>query len=107
MKEYTVVNDTSYILGTPVRLIMLMEKLRQDRTRIRIVYGDPLTGIAWVDAVPERGRIGRSTGNSKIPLLVKTSRSLGGGAILTDKILQVYSSPEGKLLYDHKACHTT
>lgn len=50
-----------------------------NRVRLRFHYGDPQTGEAWGDV--ETGRVGRSTGTQKIPLVVHNARSLGGGAL--------------------------
>ena len=55
------------------------------RYRVRIWYcGD--NGIAWEEEFDVTGRIGRSNGNFKIPILIHDSRSYGGGAILTGRI---------------------
>lgn len=99
--EYKIVNDTAYHVDTPDALVALLEKLRVLRERCAFVYGDPETGIPWEDR-PLRGRIGRSTGNVRIPLLVRTSRSLGGEALLDHCILEVRESVGSKVLYRRK-----
>lgn len=98
-QEYKVVNDTAYHLNTPDDLIAVMERCRKDRTRVRITYGDVATGTPWDSYALDVGRIGRSTGSRKIPILVHNARSMGGGGILTDCILQVRESRGGKVLY--------
>lgn len=100
MKE---VNGTSYHDETPDDLIDLLEKVRVSRQRIQLFYGDRKTGQAWPPSyAAERGRIGRSMGPQKIPLLIKTSRSLGGEGILDHCIVEVQESVGGKTLWKHK-----
>ena len=100
--EYKVVNDTAYDVRTPDALVSLLEKMRMLRARCAFVYGDPETGVVW-DDTPLRGRIGRSTGTYKIPLVIKTRRSMGGEALLTHCILVVKESVGGKIIYDRRA----
>ena len=45
------------------------------------------------------GTIGRSTGTIKTPLLISNSRSLGGGAILTDCIVKIVDVKTKRVLY--------
>lgn len=89
-----------YHKNTPDSLIELLETLHRTRQRVRVVYGNLDTGVAWTSATPSRGRIGRSGGGmGAIPLLVRTSRSLGGEALMEGRILRIYESPSNKLLY--------
>src|SRR5208282_5666825 len=103
-KTYQVVNGTAYDHRTPADLIRILERVREDRTRIHLYYGDTDTGRMWEEGTQkERGTIGRSTGIYKIPLLVRTSRSMGGEAILDYCILQLSESRGGKVLWRHPA----
>ncbi len=99
--NYKVVNGTSYHKETPDDLIALLEKLRTSGERVILLYGDIKTGIPWETYGRfDRGRIGRSMGASKIPLLIRTRRSLGGEGILDHCIVQIReSSKNGKFLY--------
>jgi hypothetical protein len=93
-----VVNDTVYNDKTPRAVINILERARQSRERICIRYGDPATGRNWGD--PRMcGRIGRSTGTSKIPLLIKTARSTGGEGILDHAIIRITAGEH--VLYEH------
>jgi hypothetical protein len=83
------VNETYYHTETPDDLIKVLEDLLDSKQRVAIHFGDVVTGK---EAYVERGTIGRSTGTQKIPLLVKTSRSLGGGALLSEAILKITES---------------
>lgn len=87
MTEYRIEGDTAYHIDTPIPVIEILEKARQNRTRIRIWYGKD--GQCWNDEFDTIGTVGRSTGQYKIPLLIKNSRSIGGAAILDDCIIRV------------------
>ena len=64
-------------------------------------YGDTETGQSWRETFDIRGSIGRSTGSIKIPLLIKTSRSLGGGAVLDHCLVKITDANTKKILYIH------
>lgn len=76
--------------------------IHKTRDRVRIVYGDPVTGKDWLEEYDVMGRIGRSTGEVKIPLLIANERSMGGGAILTANILKIVLVDNKKVLYQHE-----
>ena len=80
--EYKVVNGTSYHINTHSTIVDILERARQNRTRIILDYGDTETGQSWGERFDICGYVGRSTGQSKIPLLVYNSRSLDGGEYL-------------------------
>jgi hypothetical protein len=104
-KEYTEVDGTFYDSRTPLAVARILERFRINRMRLKIHHGDSETGLAWGDS--ESGRIGRSTGPVKIPLLVKNSRSMGGGAILDHCIVKIeYANKKnGGTLYQHPKYH--
>jgi|SaaInlV_200m_DNA_2_1039689.scaffolds.fasta_scaffold123082_2 hypothetical protein len=91
-RKYQVINNTSYHIETPRDLCLILEILRNDKTRIKLNYGDVKTGKSWEDKYDITGTIGRSTGTSKIPLLIHNIRSLGGGAILDHCIIEITES---------------
>ena len=101
--KYKVVNGTSYHIDTPDEVVKVLEVARKNRTRIRLFYGDTNTGRCWLEVYGTIGRIGRSTGCNKIPLLIKTSRSTGGGAILDDCIVKI--TIDKKVVYQHPQYH--
>jgi len=94
-----IVDGTHYHPATPDHLIQLLELCRRTKLRIVIKYGDVKTGKVWEDATPNRGHIGRSMGDCKIPLLIRTRRSSGGEGILDHCILEIRRSKGGKVLY--------
>jgi hypothetical protein len=97
--KYIEVNGTSYQKGTPKEVIDVLENARTSRTRIKLYYGDHETGKDWKETMDTVGTIGRSTGSIKVPLLIKLSKSTGGGAILTDSIVKIKDVKTGKVLY--------
>ena len=85
MKTYKVVNGTSYDARTPDQVIGILEKARLERIRLHVSLGytdGPSVGLDWLEEFDSHGYIGRSTGSIKVPLLIATSRSTGGGALL-------------------------
>lgn len=69
--------------------------------RVRIWYGDTTTGESWLEEYDVTGKIGRSLGPTQIPLLVKNSRSYGGGALLDSSIVRIDSITQRYTLYKH------
>lgn len=96
-----VISGTTYKKATPKEVIALLEDSRINRKRLLITYGNSVTGEPWGDVV--RGHVGRSTGDWKIPILIKTKRSLGGEAILDDCIVKIQESKGGKILWQWKS----
>jgi hypothetical protein len=88
-EKYRFVNGTAYHLETPDAVVKWLETSRQNGQRIRIFYGDVETGRDWMEEYDTIGRVGRSTGDVKIPILIKSERSHGGGAILDHCIVRI------------------
>ena len=99
-QSYNEVNGTSYHLGTSQTMIDILERLRTSQERVQFLYGDTSTGRAWGDV--EVGRIGRSTGNVKVPLVIPNRSSMGGGALLDHCIvgIQATQAPH-RWIYKH------
>jgi hypothetical protein len=89
MEQFKVVNGTYYDSRTPDRIIELLESARKNHERIRVFYGDVLIGLSWLDEYDTIGTISRSMGPQKIPILIKSSRSSGGGGILDHCIIRI------------------
>jgi hypothetical protein len=92
-------SGTCYHQETPDQVIRILEKLQNSGTEVRIYYGDAHTGQSWHDEFDVVGRIGRSTGRIKIPLLVP-SGDCGGPGLLDHCIIRIDSREE--TLYQHK-----
>ena len=86
---------------TNSKVIEAIDNVINTGIRIRFWYGDDETGCSWVEENDTIGTIGRSTGDYKIPLLIKNKRSLGGGAILTHCIVKLVDISNNKVLYVH------
>lgn len=93
--KYKVINETCYHIETPSLVVDILEASRQNKTRLKLYYGDTKTGVLWGDVVT--CRVGRSTGRIKIPLAIKQSRSMGGEGLLDHCIVKITS--EGKTIY--------
>lgn len=100
-KEYLVNQEIFFHKDTHERVIMLLCNAHANNTRLKIFLGDTKTKKLWEDD-PEIGYIGRSTGQIKIPLLIKNKRSFGGGGLLTQCIVKIeYANKKnGGVLFD-------
>lgn len=97
--DYRIVNGTSYHLGTSDAVVRALEHARATGMRIRIFLGDVNTGRSWNEENDVVGKLGRSTGTIKVPLLLTSSRSTGGGAISDNAIVAILS--KNGWLYKH------
>ena len=99
--KYKTVNGTSYHNETSDNIINVLEHCRMNNVRIILDYGDVSTGQSWGERYDITGTIGRSCDINKIPLLIKTKRSMGGGGILDRCIVKILSSKGKEALYSH------
>lgn len=100
---YKIINGTAYHIETPIEVINILENAMKNRIRIRVFYGDNKTGKDWLEENDTIGYVGRSTGRIKIPLLIRTNRSFGGGSILDDCIVRI--TQDKRVLYQHENYH--
>ena len=70
--------------------------------RIRVFYGDIVTGKDWGEEWETVGYVGKSTGWKPCALLINNRRSLGGGAI-SSAIVKIMDVQTKKVLYQHPA----
>lgn len=105
MSKYKQVNGTFYHVETNDEVIRVLENCRESRTRIVLDYGDTKTGNSWNEVYDVTGRVGRSGGVVKIPILVHNSRSMGGGAIFDHCIIGIKESKGGRVMYAHELSH--
>ena len=92
--------ETHFHSETPYPVRMVLESARINGQRIRLFLGDKKTGVCWSDEFDVIGKVSRSTGTQKIPILLKNSRSSGGGAILDHCIIAIATAP-GRFAYKH------
>lgn len=98
-------NQVHYYTATPDAVIQVLERARDNHTRLHISYGDRVTGRDWLEEFESYGYVGRSTGRSPIPLLVHNQRSMGGGALMSDNIVRIRTSSGGRVLWQHPSYH--
>jgi len=84
---------------TPPAVVTILDRCMRAGERIRIFLGDSETGADWCEEYDTIGTVGRSTGWKKTALLIRTSRSTGGGAILADCIVRIMSG--AREIYRH------
>lgn len=95
-------SGTYYYEDTDIDVVIRLDSLIHTDTRVRIFYGDterqdfesvhghkPDPGKDWGEEYDMIGTIGLSTGTKPITLMLNNSRSMGGGAILTDSIVRI------------------
>lgn len=97
-----VVNGTSYPTNIPSKLVDVLEKCRLNKTRIVIEYGYTETGISFGEIHDTTGYVGRTTGDSKVPIMLYNTRSDGGMCLMLNRILNIKESKGKKLIYSHK-----
>lgn len=100
-------SGTYYSEKTPDEVIRVLESVRHTDQRIKIYLGDRETGRDWMEEDGKVGKVGRSSGPVKIPILLRTINSDGGGAILEDCIVKIKTSPATteRVLYQHPKYH--
>jgi hypothetical protein len=104
--EHACVNHTwLYDWGqdTPQAVKAALLDAKDTGARVRIFYGDPVTGRDWGQEHDVTGTVSRSTGWFKCLILVANSRSDGGPAILTGNTVRLYVG--GQEVYRHPQYH--
>lgn len=86
---------------TPEVVRTTLERARLQRSRLRIFYGDTGTGRDWLNEYDVVGTIGRSSGITKIPLMIANERSSGGPGILDSCIVRIIDCSSRRELYRH------
>lgn len=93
-------SGTCYHQETPDAVVRILESCIKSCEIVRVFLGDTSTGQSWHEEHDVVGRIGRSSGSIKIPLLVPEN-DCGGPALLDHCILRI-DSRNGGTLYQHK-----
>jgi len=86
--------------GTDQNAAKILESCRAQERKIRLIPGDTHTGEPWLEEHDVVGRIDRSTGTLKVPLLIESGEH-GGSAILCASILGIVDWASGNFLYRH------
>lgn len=100
--RYKKINGTAYHLETLDMVCHILEDSRINYRRIRIKYGDPVTGLDWDDS--DAGIVYRSGVLVELPRLSRNN-GLGSPPILDNNIVKIFSR-NGKILYKHSYYHT-
>jgi hypothetical protein len=74
------------------------------RRRIRIHYGDTITGRAWGDH--DEGYLSLSSGEEPAPIVLYNKNSTSGPAVLMKNIIKIEPTIGGTSLYRHPSFHT-
>lgn len=99
-KQYKVSdNGTAFHIDTDNEVCRILDEAINSQRRLKIYLGDTKTGKDWNEEHDTIGRIGRSTGIFKIPLLIHNSRSLGGPALLDNCIVKIKDIETGRVLF--------
>lgn len=93
------VNYIAYSNKASDELIRILEKIRKNKRRIRIFYGDSTTGKCWHETYDIIGTIGLSTGCMQVPILIANNRSTGGSELMSGCIVQI--TEDKKVIYKH------
>jgi hypothetical protein len=90
---------------TPKQVQDILTHLNMSKERVRLYYGDPVTGRSWLNEHDIYGTIGRSTGSVKVPLLIYNNMSIVGGHIQDHCIIRI--DTKHSTLYQHPNFHTS
>lgn len=88
--------------GTDAKAAKVLECCRIEERKVRLILGDTHTGDPWLEEHDVVGRIARSVGTLKVPLLIEPGEH-GGGAILCAHLLAIVDRSSGDFLYRHAA----
>lgn len=89
---------------TPEKVQKALETYRKSGEKVRIFYGDVVTGRDWLDEYDMIGRVGRSMGPMKSPLLIAPGEC-GGPSMLTSCIVRIIDIASGNEVYRHAQYH--
>ena len=100
MNKYKELNGYHFNVATPDAVCEALSGIDRD-TRIRVWYGDPVTGKSYDDIYDTTGYVGRSCGPVKVPLLINNKRSIGGPALSCDIIVKIVDTRTKRVIYQH------
>lgn len=95
---------TWFDYDTPPKVRSILEHYRKEGGQIRVFYGDRASGRCWMEENDVMGRVGRSTGTLKIPLLIGEGES-GGPGILDSCIVRILDARTREELYRQRNYH--
>jgi hypothetical protein len=90
---------THFHPDTVPEVARILDSCLASGAKIRLFLGDAATGVAWHEENDVVGRIGRSTGPCKVPLMV-SGKDSGGPALLEHCIVGILAKG-GRWLWKH------
>lgn len=93
--------ETQYDPDTNVAVKAYLEAYRKAGAKVRLFFGDIETGRDWLSEHEVLGRISRTMGPLKAPILV-TDKSNGGGIILSACILKIVDAESKAIVWVHR-----
>lgn len=99
------VDGAWYAGSAPPEVIDILRRAYPHRFRLHIHSGNDQTGEDWISDFESRGTIGRSHGVEPVPLIISSTRSMGGGPVYGDSIVRIRTAPLGRELYRHPTYH--
>ncbi len=110
-REYLVVKngtrETLYPVDTSNMVFAALEDAAHADVRVKISYGDPITGRDWQETFETTGYVHRTYG-AHVALLVHNARSMGGSPIMSDRIVRIASTHKGgRVFHQHSNYHLT
>lgn len=103
-RESPVNKATWFGADVPKSLQKQLELARKNGMYCRVWYGDNKTGRSWMEENDCVGRIGRSMGPMRVPLLVPKGED-GGGALLCSSIVRLDHIDAIETMWQHPAFH--
>lgn len=91
---------TWFDAGTATEVKRILEMAIESNRKLRLFFGDADTGRDWMEEHDTVGKIGRSTGPMRVPLLLD-SKGEGGPAILTRNVIRIQNASNGQDMYLH------
>lgn len=98
-KQYIEFEGFNFDSRTPVPVMRELSRAYRHGYRVRVYYGDHLTGKSWAEEFDIIGTIGRSCGRVKIPLMIRSARSTGGPGLLDHCIIAIQLTATKQFLY--------
>jgi hypothetical protein len=98
---------TWFTPGTDGQVKRILQGAIDSKSSLRIYYGDVQTGRSWMDEYNMFGKISRTSGTLKTPIIVAPGED-GGEAILAHCIVKIVAFSKrdgiefGRVLYQHK-----
>lgn len=91
----------AYHMETPEKLIAILECIRRRDTRVKINFGDVVTGKSWNEEHDIFGRLGLCRGHkARFPILLYSRKSVGGGSLMDHCILKITDTTTKRVLYE-------